>query len=199
MEGYIFIYTLLYFTTIHMETRKTFLLDLSKSNLDMLDVYCWSKNITRTEFFRQLFNSWLLANASDIWCIADEISNKSNDASEKFKSSLEKMMQMMHALMPAPNYLDHYRYTELYKVMTDKIQFGGEQRTPPIEEIMPYEKREELKEFWDTMIKYWFVDSGFMLKDMSHWQRYLEHNPKNPKNFLEYVDRKYTNPDLKSY
>jgi hypothetical protein len=54
-------------------------------------------------------------------------------------------MQMMHALMPTPNYLDHYRDTELYKVMTYKIQFGGEQKTPPIEEIMNYEKREELK------------------------------------------------------
>lgn len=141
-----------------------------------------------------------MANASDVSEIAQDINQKiDNLMFENFKGSLEKTSKMMRSLMPTPNYLDLYRDTELYKVMTYKIPFGGEQKAPPIEEIMPYEKREELKAFGDNMIKYWFIDSGFMLKDMSHWQRYLEHNPKNPKNFLEYVDWKYTNPDLRSY
>lgn len=55
---------------------KTFLLDLPKEWVDMLDVYCTSKNIARTEFFRQLFNAWLLSSSSDISGIVEQMHQK---------------------------------------------------------------------------------------------------------------------------
>jgi hypothetical protein len=59
--------------------------------------------------------------------------------------------------------------------------------------------RELLKRLGDDLIKAGTQDEGIMLKDISHRQRYLESNPENIKTFPEYIDWKYTNPDLVTY
>jgi len=105
---------------------------------------------------------------------------------------------MLRALIPVPNYLDHYRDTKLYEAMITNKKVE-KPITPLSENVMSYQERETLKKFADKMAEYGFFDESIMLKDISHWQRYLENNQGKEKTFLEYVERKYTNPDLKTY
>lgn len=106
---------------------------------------------------------------------------------------------MIHALMPIRSYLDYYRDTKMYELMIPNKQVVETTTEPLSEQLMSFQERETLKDFADKMAEYSFFDESIMLKDISHWQRYLESNPGEKKTFLEYVDRKYTNPDLKTY
>lgn len=101
----------------------------------------------------------------------------------------ENKKEAKEVVIKIQNYLDNYRDAEMSKAMSPES----------IHCWLMVDDRELLKRFWDDLIKAGTQDEGIMLKDISHRQRYLEINPDDVKTFSEYVDWKYTNPDLVTY
>lgn len=101
----------------------------------------------------------------------------------------ENKKEAKNVVIKIKNYLDNYRDTETFKTMSPET----------IHCWLSVDDRELLKRLGDDLIKAGTQDEGIMLKDISHRQRYLESNPENIKTFPEYIDWKYTNPDLVTY
>ena len=94
------------------------------------------------------------------------------------------------------NYLNTYKNTEMYQIMKDWILSNQGQKTKLEEDVMSLSERENLKWFADKLAKRWLVDGAIVMKDIAHWHSYLEAYPKQNIGFFEYVEWKYTNPDL---
>lgn len=95
-------------------------------------------------------------------------------------------------------YIDEFKETPMYQWIQDSIHFNKEGVIDE-KKLMNLKEREALKNFADIMASMWMKDGQIILKDISHWQRYLANNPKKPLDFYEYVERKYTNSENLSY
>jgi len=96
------------------------------------------------------------------------------------------------------NYIEQFKWTKMYEIMTKSIYLKDEMKVIQ-EKLMKSKEREHLKEFADIMAGMGMKDWQVLLKDISHWQRYLEHNIDKPLDFYEYIEWKYTNPENLTY
>lgn len=90
-------------------------------------------------------------------------------------------------------YLDEYRESPMYVKHMQEIL-----KEKTINAI-PYKEQEDLKVAADAFAQAGEWDFALLLKDLSHWQRYLAKHSEQPKTFLEYVERKYSNEALRTY
>ena len=99
------------------------------------------------------------------------------------------------------NYLEHYKNSEMYRIMNDSTMKNNDNTSSTwlADFIMDYLSREQLKKQADNLSKHWLYDWALVMKDIAHWQRYLENNKERFTDFFEYIDRKYTNPELLTY
>jgi len=96
------------------------------------------------------------------------------------------------------NYLESFKNTEMYNLMSDWLP-KRELDSDLSENVIEYQAREELKLKANLVAKFWLIDWAIVMKDIAHWHRYLEWNPKDPMDFFGYVEFKYTNENLDTY
>jgi len=94
--------------------------------------------------------------------------------------------------------LNDYKDTEMYHIMKDWILSNAKvkEKTKLEEDIMSLSDRENLKWFADKLAKRWLLDGAIVMKDIAHRHSYLEAYPEKKTDFFDYVQWKYTNPDL---
>jgi hypothetical protein len=64
---------------------------------------------------------------------------------------------------------------------------------------MPYNERERFKQWANEFKDLGFEEWWKTMVDLAHWMRYLQCHLDKPKDFNQYVEWKYTNPEGLSY
>lgn len=150
------------------KAKKAFLIEVEEQKLKALDTHLNEIWSSRASFFRKLIDDYISTNKSLII------------------KSFNKIQR----------YLDKYSHTPMAQLM-------DRNRDWIVKDLEKFHDPEEfrLRSLLDTYSTdiglRGFPDGEHVMKDIYHWLRYLSMNPNNPKDFFEYTDFKYLNPDLK--
>ncbi len=97
-------------------------------------------------------------------------------------------------------YFETYKNNEIFQSMYSSIVWHVSDKDEHISrDILNYPQRERLKKQADKLAKWWFIVWALMMKEIAHWNRYLETNVDKPMDIIEYIHWKYTNPELFTY
>lgn len=131
----------------------------------------------------------------DLYCSKNNISRTDlfrRFVDDRIKGNKQEVIKNAKSIT---SYVKKYENTPMFKE-TNYSFFENENK---IKKPLEVKEREVLKEIANSLARWGLSDEAVLLLDISHWQRFLEKNPEDQKNFEEYVDWKYTNPDLATY